>query len=174
MNIYLKVICGLAMLLVILYVSLRWYLWWVKPTVYTYTLSPGNIKPLVNIKPRVNLSDQSPPRVIDRVYIPVQTEQPQTKQAQNLTGVWRCNDGGLYFIRQVGNQVWWYGESGDGGVGWSNVFQGYVTGNKIIGKWADVPKGTARNYGEMTLSFSGNSLRKISGGQNFTGSVWTR
>jgi hypothetical protein len=100
-------------------------------------------------------------------------EPVQVKQVQNLTGVWRCNDGGLYFIRQVGNQVWWYGESGDGGVGWSNVFQGYVTGNKIIGKWADVPKGTARNYGEMTLSISSNSLRKISGGQNFTGSVWS-
>ena len=60
-----------------------------------------------------------------------------------------------------------------GGVGWSNVFQGYVTGNIIIGKWADVPKGTARNYGEMKLSISRNSLRKISGGQNFSGSVWS-
>lgn len=98
----------------------------------------------------------------------------QNKQAQNITGVWECNDGGLYFIRQVGNQVWWYGESGDGGVGWSNVFQGYVTGNKIIGRWADVPKGTARNYGEITLLNSGNRLSKISGGQNFSGSVWTR
>ncbi|HEY9710948.1 MAG TPA: serine/threonine-protein kinase [Oculatellaceae cyanobacterium] len=98
----------------------------------------------------------------------------QITQAQNLAGVWQCNDGGLYFIRQVGNQVWWYGESGDGGVGWSNVFHGYITGNKIIGTWADVPKGTARNYGEMTLWNSGNRLSKISGGQNFSGSVWSR
>lgn len=171
MNIYLKVICGLAMLLVILYFSIRWYLWRVQPTAdaqFALFTKPR----LVKIKPTVDLTQQPPRRVIERVYIPVQTEQRQTKQAQNLTGVWKCNDGGLYFIRQVGNQVWWYGESGDGGVGWSNVFQGYITGNKIIGKWADVPKGTARNYGEMTLSISSNSLRKISGGQNFTGTMW--
>lgn len=30
---------------------------------------------------------------------------------EDLTGVWSCDDGGTYFIRQVGNIVWWYGES---------------------------------------------------------------
>lgn len=161
MNIYLKVILRAAIGFVVLYVLASWYLWW-KNVRVSYASSVNHV-PVV----------KTTPRVIERAYISVQAEQPQTKQAQNLTGVWKCNDGGLYFIRQVGNQVWWYGESGDGGVAWSNVFQGYVTGNKIIGKWADVPKGTARNYGEMTLLISSNSLRKISGGQNFTGSVWS-
>jgi hypothetical protein len=95
-------------------------------------------------------------------------------QAGNMTGVWNCDDGGVYFIRQVGNQIWWYGQSSDGGQTWSNVFQGTITGSRIIGSWADVPKGSIRGYGEMTLRISGGRIQKISGGENFGGSVWRR
>ncbi|WP_373524933.1 hypothetical protein [Nostoc sp.] len=95
-------------------------------------------------------------------------------QASSMTGVWNCNDGGVYFIRQVGNQMWWYGQSSDGGTSWSNVFHGTITGNKILGRWADVPKGDIRGYGAMTLKISGNRIQKISGGQNFGGTVWSR
>lgn len=97
-------------------------------------------------------------------------------QSERLTGVWNCNDGGVYFIRQIGNQVWWYGQSSDGGTTWSNVFQGTITGNQITGSWADVPKGNIRGSGWMTLSISGsNRLRKVKvGGSNFGGSVWSR
>jgi hypothetical protein len=95
-------------------------------------------------------------------------------QATNMTGAWNCNDGGVYFIRQVGNQIWWYGQSSDGGQTWSNVFQGTITGSRIVGSWADVPKGSIRGYGEMTLRISGGQIKKISGGENFGGSVWSR
>ena len=95
-------------------------------------------------------------------------------QANGLTGAWSNNDGGIYYIRQVGNYVWWYGESGDGGKRWSNVFRGTISGNKIIGHWADVPKGSILGSGEMTLSISNGRLHKISGGENFGGSVWSR
>ncbi|HVS40574.1 MAG TPA: hypothetical protein VMS17_33770 [Gemmataceae bacterium] len=33
----------------------------------------------------------------------------------NLTGKWTCSDGGTYFIRQVGRDVYWLGQSGNGG-----------------------------------------------------------
>ena len=96
-------------------------------------------------------------------------------QSSSLNGVWNCNDGGVYFVRQVGNEVWWYGQSSDGGTTWSNVFRGVIRGNQVVGRWADVPKGSVRGYGEMTLSISNASrLSKISGGQNFGGSVWSR
>jgi hypothetical protein len=99
----------------------------------------------------------------------------QNKQlATSLTGVWNCNDGGVYFVRQVGNQIWWYGQSSDGGTTWSNVFQGTLRDNKVIGSWADVPKGGNRGYGEMTLSISGDRIQKVSGGENFGGSQWSR
>jgi hypothetical protein len=101
---------------------------------------------------------------------------PLIAQSERLTGIWNCNDGGVYFIRQIGNQVWWYGQSSDGGQTWSNVFQGTITGNKITGNWADVPKGSIRGNGWMTLSISGaNTLTKIdAGGSGFGGSVWSR
>lgn len=96
-------------------------------------------------------------------------------QASNLSGAWNCNDGGVYFIRQVGNELWWYGQSSGGGRAWSNVFHGVIRGDQIAGRWADVPKGRNREYGEMVLLISdANRLDRISGGQNFGGRVWSR
>ena len=96
-------------------------------------------------------------------------------QASNLSGAWNCDDGGVYFIRQVGNELWWYGQSSGGGRAWSNVFHGVIRGDQVAGRWADVPKGRNREYGEMVLLISdANRLDRISGGQNFGGRVWSR
>lgn len=95
--------------------------------------------------------------------------------AQNLSGQWRGNDGGTYYVNQVGNTVWWYGESGDGGATWTNVFHGTVQGNRIVGDWSDVPKGRINQSGEMELQIDSagrvSAIRKTGG---FGGSVWTR
>ena len=96
-------------------------------------------------------------------------------KTQDLTGKWRCNDGGVYFIRQVGNELWWYGESQDAGRGWSNVFHGKIRGNQVTGKWADVPRGPARNSGDISLQLIGNKkLRAIHKTGGFGGSEWIR
>lgn len=96
-------------------------------------------------------------------------------KTQDLTGKWRCNDGGVYFIRQVGNELWWYGESQDAGRGWSNVFHGQIRGNQVTGKWADVPRGPARNSGDISLQLIGNKkLRAIHKTGGFGGSEWIR
>lgn len=39
----------------------------------------------------------------------------------SLTGTWRCNDGGTYFVRQVGREIWWLGRSADSGASFTNV-----------------------------------------------------
>lgn len=91
----------------------------------------------------------------------------------DITAVFHCNDGGTYYVRQVGNQLWWYGESGDGGRSWSNVFNGTISGDTVQGNWADVPKGATRNSGYMTLRINGSNLFYATyqtGG--FGGSVW--
>ncbi len=99
-------------------------------------------------------------------------------QASDLTGVWNCDDRGVYYIRQVGDQIWWYGESSDRGASWSNVFQGTIRRSgrvtRVTGGWADVPKGRNTGNGTMTLNISAGRITKISGGENFGGSVWTR
>lgn len=91
-----------------------------------------------------------------------------------LTGRWRGNDGGIYYIRQVGNDIFWFVESSDS-TSWTNVYHGYISGRKIIGSWADVPKGNIRQAGEMDLIIESPrrmvAIRKTGG---FGGSVWTR
>src|SRR5258708_8833412 len=96
--------------------------------------------------------------------------------AQNdLTGRWTSNDGGTYYLRQLGGDLWWYGESSDGGHNWSNVLHATVQGNRAVGRWADVPHGNIHSAGEMELQVvSENKLvatRKTGG---FGGSEWTR
>src|SRR5437660_12425854 len=75
-----------------------------------------------------------------------------------VNGVWRADDGSLYYIRQIGNQIWWAGMSVESTVGYldffkglnfTNLFQGSISGRRITGTWADVPRG--RNLGNGTL-----------------------
>lgn len=105
----------------------------------------------------------------------LQIEKPPVIKSMNFTGLWRCDDGGSYFIRQVGNEIWWYGRGGDAGKSWSNVFHGQIKGNKVIGKWANVPYGRAQSSGEIILEIIGAGklvTTKKTGG--FGGSEWHR
>jgi hypothetical protein len=101
---------------------------------------------------------------------------PRTPSASfNLTGRWRSNDGGAYFLRQVGTQLWWYGQSGDNGRTWTNVFQGRIEGSQVIGNWADVPHGQIMHNGEMSLQIvAPNFLRAVNRTGGFGGSEWSR
>ena len=40
----------------------------------------------------------------------------------DLSGEWTCDDGGRYYLRQVGNTLYWYGEHSISNPSWSNVF----------------------------------------------------
>lgn len=98
---------------------------------------------------------------------------PPTPKTRNLTGTWKSNQGATYFIRQIGNVIWWCGESTDGGKQWTNVFHGTTVGNRIKGKWADVPKGRLANSGvlELQIEESGRLTRQKG---NFGDTYWTR
>jgi hypothetical protein len=101
---------------------------------------------------------------------------PRTPSASlDLTGQWRANDGGAYFLRQVSNQLWWFGRSGDNGGTWTNVFQGRIEGSQVIGTWADVPHGRTMNNGEISLQIvAPNFLRAVNRTGGFGGSEWSR
>lgn len=94
-------------------------------------------------------------------------------QNRDLTGFYKANDNGYYYLRQVGDIVYWFGEHPNGG--WANVFKGKLTGNTLKGQFYDVPKAGAKGYGSLNLSVSadGKSLQKI-GGSGFGGSVWNK
>ena len=95
--------------------------------------------------------------------------------ARDLTGVWDCDDGGTYYIRQSGNTIWWFGEPSIQPGGWSNDAKGAITADTINLDWSDVPKGRTLNSGILVLRIESNdrltALQKTGG---FGGSVWTR
>jgi len=95
--------------------------------------------------------------------------------ALDLTGVWNCDDGGKYYVRQLGTTVWWYGENSPNSPSWSNVMRGTISGNMINADWCDVPKGGILSSGNLVLQVvSGNQLMAVSKTGGFGGSTWTR
>jgi hypothetical protein len=91
------------------------------------------------------------------------------------TGVYRADDGGTYYVRVIGDQVWWAGESADGGRNFTNVFHGTVIGSTgIYGDWADVPKGRNAHAGKLRLEInSPTSFTATAKTGGFGGSHWT-
>ncbi|WP_157229329.1 hypothetical protein [Rivularia sp. PCC 7116] len=97
------------------------------------------------------------------------------RRTVNLSGRWRASDGGTYYLKQIGNELWWFGESPNQGATWSNIFHGQIQGKQIAGKWVDVPKGRNNLAGEITLKvLSPNRLRAVRKTGGFGGSVWIR
>jgi len=94
----------------------------------------------------------------------------------DLTGRWSCDDGGTYYLRQSGQDLFWYGKAEGERPAWTNVFHGRIHQGRITGTWADVPKGRARNAGklELRLSPNGRILKAVQKTGGFGGSRWSR
>ena len=111
---------------------------------------------------------------ITPAYAPEPAQLPQP----TLSGVWKSNDGGTYYLSQNEDILWWIGMSGgNDGLTYSNVFKGTLDLPKgtIAGEWSDVPRGTNRNAGTMTLQMSDyNSLVKISQTGGFGPTLWEK
>ena len=94
----------------------------------------------------------------------------------DMNGVFVGNDGGTYYVRQVGTEIWWLGESSDGGKRFVNVFHGVRNGQVVKGTWADV-SGQFRNSGMLQLVVSSGSgvsgWKRSAETGGFTGSSWT-
>src|SRR5919112_85685 len=72
-------------------------------------------------------------------------------QAFDLTGTWSSDDNSTYFMRQIGNEIWWFGMSNEPPIGFSNVFHGTIIDNTIIGNWIDIPPGISNGSGTLKL-----------------------
>ena len=85
----------------------------------------------------------------------------QSTQNINLTGTWKGDDGGTYYIRNLGDYLWWLGISGnDDGKTFSNILKGYIHENNktITADWIDIPRGDNKYYGTLTLFIDSNML----------------
>lgn len=101
---------------------------------------------------------------------------------QDLTGVWAADDGGRYYVHQLGSAVWWAGLSSDhwlqNGLTFCNIFNGILKGNEVSGQWADVPRGGTMNFGTLTVvptfneDGSPSSFVTINQAGGFTATKW--
>lgn len=82
--------------------------------------------------------------------------------AKEINAYYEADDGGAYFVRQIGDKIYWFGEDPNGG--YANVLLGTISGNKITARFWDVPKGKTKGAGEIVLEMSadGASITKIS------------
>jgi hypothetical protein len=93
----------------------------------------------------------------------------------NLNGVF-SGAGGKYYLRQLGNEILWYGEEDAVSPTWSNVAHGVIKGNTITVKWADVPKGEIMQSGNLVIKINSNDELVLvkQTGEFFATDSWTR
>ncbi len=84
-----------------------------------------------------------------------------SEEPLDLTGKWKCDAGGTYYIRHAGSEIYWLGQSDDDGAAWSHIFLGTLKGRTLTGKWADVPKGGAMGAGRLTLKIESPKSIKV-------------
>ena len=122
------------------------------------TVPPGNVTGVA--QPNVTTNLTVPPGNVTGVAQPNVTT--------NLTGVWTCDDKGTYYMRQIGNTLWWYGEDRQTNPIFSNVARGTINGNIINLEVADVPKGKSSISDNLTLKAFPNNKLVI---QEMTGTI---
>jgi hypothetical protein len=136
-----------------------------------------------DIAPSPSNADPSP-TTTDLSAIACATADPE--DVGELTGAWLGSEGGVYYIRQVGDCVWWFGteietiEPGlTGQPGFANVASGRVDGTRIDVEYADLPVGNVLGGGGLTFLYDDENgtlvLTEQRGDwQPFGGSVLTR
>ena len=125
--------------------------------------------------------EPQPEIAVDCLY----TEMPFEPELIELTGSWAGDDGGIYYIRQEDQRIWWNGLSGlngdpmELGRDWNNVGMGVIRDDLTIDvKWADVPRGDVLGSGTLTLRIGDSGtgaivIRKIAEtGTGFGNEIW--
>lgn len=94
----------------------------------------------------------------------------------NIEGVFTCDWNGTYYVRQLGNEVFWYGEDDNVTPLWSNIAHGMINGNILTLTWADVPKGTIMQNGKLVIKINSNDNFELTTqeGDHFGSSVWNK
>ena len=104
-----------------------------------------------------------------------QNEKKVEKSVYNLDGVF-SGAGGKYYLRQLDNELLWYGEEDAVSPTWSNVAHGVIKGKTITVKWADVPKGEIMQSGSLVIRIDSNDALTLleQTGEYFATDSWTR
>ena len=128
----------------------------------------------------------SPGAVVGAVCTPTPVKFDPTATI-DLTGAWAGDDGGIYYVRQIDNVIWWNGMSQRDdppeslGRVWNNVGRGEIKGDlTIVADWADVPRGMVDGGGTVTFKIGADidgNLQITKTSETGTGrddTVWSR
>jgi hypothetical protein len=94
--------------------------------------------------------------------------------SKQLTGLWDCNDDGIYYISSAGARVAWFAHARAGSRRtWAHVFFGTIAEGQLTGIFGDVCVNADRFTGELTckVDFDSMKMKKTSRGA-FGGSQW--
>jgi hypothetical protein len=104
-----------------------------------------------------------------------------TAMALDLNGNWKATldseviSGPDFYIRQIGDSVWMYGEDLSADPTWISVANGTVIGNTVEFNWADVPKAESTLYGTLLLDItSDNELKVLNQTGGWGGETWDK
>ena len=88
------------------------------------------------------------------------------------SGTYTCDDGGVYYIRKIRNEVWWFGSNA--AKTYSNVMRGRIEGDTIYAAWVDVLWGRTANSGSLALLINDRNTLSVVGrtGNIFPGTIW--
>jgi hypothetical protein len=96
----------------------------------------------------------------------------------NLSGSWLADDKGTYYLRQIGDELWWVGVSAGlmyPGLESCTIFHGSVTDSGVTGEWSAVPRGALHGHGTLTLRRADNNqLLRVEEIGGFGASTWRR
>ena len=88
--------------------------------------------------------------------------------ALDLTGAWAGDDGGIYYVRQQEQLIWWNGMSSRDdaplrlGRDWNNVGRGEIQDDlTIVADWIDLPRGQVDGGGTVTLKIGPDAAGDI-------------
>jgi hypothetical protein len=86
----------------------------------------------------------------------------------DLNGAWAGDDGGIYYVRQRDNVIWWNGMSSRNypaevlGRDWNNVGRGEISDDlTIAADWVDVPRGRIAGYGTVDFKIGADGAGNL-------------
>jgi hypothetical protein len=86
----------------------------------------------------------------------------------DLTGAWAGDDGGVVYVRQRGDVIWWNAMSNRDsppeklGRQWNNVGRGVLKSDLTIeSDWVDVPRGQIAGYGTVNFKVGPDSAGNL-------------
>jgi hypothetical protein len=124
--------------------------------------------------------DSDSVKTVPPIDADILTEPSLSLCASDITGKWNGNDGGIYYIRQIGNDIWWFGtnvfNAGSEFNIFSNVLHGTRSGLTIDAQWQDVPLGDTKSKGDISLTIAptGEKISKKSASGGFGGNTWIK